>query len=410
MNNNFKYLFEIMKKILVVYMCLLATITSNSQKPYTGINFVSDSLPAVLEQAHHTNKIVFIDITTSWCGPCKWMEKHVFSDTAVAAFFNNQFICKKIDAELGEGITIASTYSVYTFPTFLFLDSTGQEIHRVIGSRNCDQFIAIGEEALDPNRQYITLDERYQLGLLTESQLIRYMQLRRMKHLSIDAPLLHYMNGQREADFLDRNNWIVLRTLTENLDSKLFQYMLAHRDDYYAMYTRDSVNMIIAEAYGTEMTRCFLHERCDTAYYQKLRNQIVALKEPELESTILMGDMEMYTALEDWDRWAHVVILYVEKYLTDNDYILLSYFASDLAELTNNQTPYLDKALCWAEKSFTIHPMYENAVIYATLLYRNGNIPKSKAIAEQAVLLAIKEGYANYPEIDNLIQQIELKN
>ena len=51
-----------------------------------GINFFEGSFQEVKAEAKKQNKIIFIDCYTSWCGPCKWMAKNVFTDKKVGDF------------------------------------------------------------------------------------------------------------------------------------------------------------------------------------------------------------------------------------------------------------------------------------------------------------------------------------
>ena len=81
-----------------------------------GIQFVHSSWQQVLAQARAEHKLVFLDAYTTWCGPCKMMTAKTFTDSAVAAYYNAQFINVKIDMEAGEGPMLAQRYEVHYFP------------------------------------------------------------------------------------------------------------------------------------------------------------------------------------------------------------------------------------------------------------------------------------------------------
>lgn len=46
-----------------------------------------------------TNKKLFVDVYTTWCGPCKMLDQYTFSDPKVAEYLSNNFITVKLDAE-----------------------------------------------------------------------------------------------------------------------------------------------------------------------------------------------------------------------------------------------------------------------------------------------------------------------
>jgi thiol-disulfide isomerase/thioredoxin len=81
---------------------------------------------SILAKAKTEKKLVFMDAYASWCGPCKLMEKNVFTDKNVADFYNKNFINVRIDMEKGEGKELAMKYGVRSYPTFLFLNAEGE--------------------------------------------------------------------------------------------------------------------------------------------------------------------------------------------------------------------------------------------------------------------------------------------
>ncbi|SMC94509.1 Thioredoxin [Pedobacter africanus] len=113
-----------------------------------GIQFFEGSWQQLLAQAGKTNKMVFIDVYTDWCGPCKYMDKFVFTEQAVGNKYNLTFINYKIDAEKGEGKNLAMKYNVKAYPTYLFLNSKGDLVHKVVGEREKKTFINIADEAM----------------------------------------------------------------------------------------------------------------------------------------------------------------------------------------------------------------------------------------------------------------------
>lgn len=83
------------------------------------IEFRDISFKEGLQAAADEGKPVFIDCFTTWCGPCKWMSANIFTDPAVAEYYNENYICLKIDMEKGEGLDIAKNYKIRAYPTLL---------------------------------------------------------------------------------------------------------------------------------------------------------------------------------------------------------------------------------------------------------------------------------------------------
>lgn len=133
-----------MKKQLLIVFVLFYSILGFSQ----GIEFEHGTWKEVLEKAKLTSKPIFIDVYTSWCGPCKKMNAEVFPLEEVGKVFNANFICYKINAEEGEGIEIAKKYGVTAFPTYLYLNPEGILFFRGLGYMVASRFIAQSQTAL----------------------------------------------------------------------------------------------------------------------------------------------------------------------------------------------------------------------------------------------------------------------
>ena len=115
----------------------------------TSIKFVQNKeWEAVLADAQLNNKVIFVDVYASWCGPCKYMEKEIFTDERVATKFNRKFINFKIDGESFAGVNLSLQYEVAAYPTYLFINGQGQLLHKIEGIRQAEQFMEEADMAL----------------------------------------------------------------------------------------------------------------------------------------------------------------------------------------------------------------------------------------------------------------------
>ncbi|MDT8410880.1 MAG: thioredoxin fold domain-containing protein [Vicingaceae bacterium] len=112
---------------------------------HEGIQFYKGAWQEALEKAEKENKIIFLDVYATWCGPCKKLKAYTFSDATVGSFYNNNFINVAVDGEKGEGIELAKKYSVRAYPTLLFINSSGEIVHRTAGYHKANDFNELGE-------------------------------------------------------------------------------------------------------------------------------------------------------------------------------------------------------------------------------------------------------------------------
>ncbi|XP_004238750.1 thioredoxin H2-like [Solanum lycopersicum] len=75
----------------------------------------------------NTNKLIVIDFTATWCGPCKYMEP-VLNDFA-AKYTDVEFV--KIDVD--ELDDVAQEYGVQAMPTFVLIKK-GKVVDKIVGA------------------------------------------------------------------------------------------------------------------------------------------------------------------------------------------------------------------------------------------------------------------------------------
>ncbi|MCT4601303.1 MAG: S41 family peptidase [Marinifilum sp.] len=140
-----------MKSFLFVKVIVLIVLAKMciSQAKAQGIDFIKEDWNIVLEKAEKQDKIIFVDVYTTWCGPCKLMSKNIFPLPEVGNYYNNNFINLKINAESKKGMAVAEKYGVNAYPTFLFINKNGKLVRKKEGAyTNGDDFIELGSKVI----------------------------------------------------------------------------------------------------------------------------------------------------------------------------------------------------------------------------------------------------------------------
>lgn len=113
-----------------------------------GISFIEQDWQKALDSAKAGNKLVFLDIYATWCGPCKMLKKNTFTDEAAGKFFNENFVNVSVDGEEGVGPTLAKKYRIVGYPSLIVTDATGKVILETAGYMQPDQLLYFAKEAL----------------------------------------------------------------------------------------------------------------------------------------------------------------------------------------------------------------------------------------------------------------------
>lgn len=117
--------------LLILFLSLLVA-NLYAEEP-TGVRFFSGSWQDALMEAKRQNKPIYVDFYTTWCPPCRRMALEAFPNVAVGTKFNEHFINYQVNAEVGEGVTLAKRFAVQSYPTALYFIPTGEVVHRAIG-------------------------------------------------------------------------------------------------------------------------------------------------------------------------------------------------------------------------------------------------------------------------------------
>jgi thiol-disulfide isomerase/thioredoxin len=102
---------EPMKKTLTSLLLLLLAVSSACSAEL----FVDLKFEAACKQAAKENKLVLIDFYTTWCGPCKLLDKTTWTDQEVIKHVSDKAVALRIDAE--KETRLASRYKIDAYPT-----------------------------------------------------------------------------------------------------------------------------------------------------------------------------------------------------------------------------------------------------------------------------------------------------
>ena len=108
--------------------------SSLAAAPFSDLSFEAAS-----KLAGQTGKIVLVDFYTTWCGPCKLLDKTTWTDAAVIQLLEQKTVALRIDAE--KEAALAQHYKILAYPSVLLIKPDGTEIDRLVGYREPKAFI-----------------------------------------------------------------------------------------------------------------------------------------------------------------------------------------------------------------------------------------------------------------------------
>lgn len=170
-----------MKQIVIVMCWLMPLFVNAQEKP--SINFSkAANWNELLAESKKANKPIFIDAYATWCGPCKQMDKEVFTDSRVVDFINANFIPFKIQMDetskddnytknwQKESIKFSNYINGY--PCYLFFTSDGKFSGREVGYWPVKEFLTALAKATDKENSYSNRLKKFNEGILGKQDLL----------------------------------------------------------------------------------------------------------------------------------------------------------------------------------------------------------------------------------------------
>ncbi len=385
-----------MKKLnFLALLCLISF--SLAAQGSDGIVFKKDDWSSILAQAKAEDKLIFVDAYTTWCGPCKKMDRDVFPQMEVGSFYNAMFINVKMDMEKGQGIKLARDYNVNAFPTFLFIDGDGKIMHRTAGFHDVNQFIALGNEAVDPAGRLSTFEKQYQDGDRSPEFLKRYTEIRYdIADGSHDDIALEYLKTQEDWGTEENQTFLFANIVDAN--SELFDYLLDNKDSFAAMYGQNAVMAKVQEVIyaSIEDTK----DDSSLAQIERLFKKAYPVRAEQMTARF---SMTYYRQAGDREKYMDAATAYYKKYSAD-DQAELNEVAWTFFKITKDKSR-LKQAVKFAKKSVKLDNNYYNNDTMAHLYHALGKKRKAIKVANKAIALAEKDSI-DYSPTKELLEEI----
>lgn len=99
------------------------------------------------------DKLLFIDLYADWCGPCRTMERDVFSQKEIGDLFARHFVAAKFNVDRETGRQLMQRYGKGAIPLYLVFDTEGNLLGRIEGAAPAGKFAAEVRRILDRHPQ-----------------------------------------------------------------------------------------------------------------------------------------------------------------------------------------------------------------------------------------------------------------
>lgn len=375
-----------MKKIISGLFIFVATFTFAQDE----IQFQDLPFKDLIAKAKKENKIVFIDAYASWCGPCKMMEKNIFTQKSVGDFYNKNFVNSRIDMEKGEGRDIARKYGVRSYPTYLFLNGDGELISQNYGYMEEQIFLAMAQDINSPSNKKGSLKDRFASGEKDPEFLINIMKLNSSSDYDFAKKASERYFENKSGELSKEDVGLLLYFLKSNEDTnyKTFISKKAEIIKFLPEETyKDFNNQILLSKIITESMDS-KNKTINEAYFLKTAEPLVGKEAANAKlNQMKLSFYEQNANFAEYEKTALVYYKNAENF-EPNELLKAAWIFSD--NIKNHTS--LKKAAEWAEKSVMQGETSENTYILAKIYFNLGNKDLAKNFAEMSQVIATKSG------------------
>ena len=370
-----------MIRIFILSICLVAFNYGHSQ----SVDFLQNNLNRALKQAEKQDKLIFVDGYTSWCGPCKWMDANVFTDPQLAEFFNNSFVNLKVNLEEGNGVAFAEKYNPPAFPTFYFLNSTGEVQHMALGAFDVISLTQIGIDALNPTGNLAYFKNNHESNKSNGNFLKNYATLLKSLRLPDSKVVVaDYLATQTDLSG-EANAKFIFDQVGINIDSRLFKYMINNVQDFYTHIGEYKVDTKIINAIHGSLGPAGTEDELVAKIQELMPKESQRLVDRLYLDQLMSGDV-----IEDITIFTNMAYFYVFHW-KPQDWEFVNNLAWTIYE-TGTSAEHFEKGKAIALESVAIDNNYFNNDTVAALCYILRQKESALRYAQKAIELAQQEG------------------
>jgi thioredoxin-related protein len=368
------------------FLVLIALIFSANLMAQGAINFSDSTYEEALQHAKKDNKLLFIFLYDLECSHCENMRKNVLTQAKVYDFLNQNFVNFKLDSKSEKGIQFIQKNKIPSFPAFLFRDSTEADVINFTGEMSANEFIEEASNALNPMKYQTNLAAAFNKDTTNGINCLAYLNSlkRSIQKDQMESIAKRYFSTQAEAQLLSVLNWKVMALGVNDLQSKEFEFIRAHKNEFIQLTSQKRFEIKVNSVVKKEMKQA-LDFNLAEAYF---KNHKIAesLQLKSVDSILFLYDVQFYEKTKNWKAYEKVVEKDVKNFGWENKKMLNEIASNYYRSLPTKEN--LVFAITLAKRSNEIDNMYNSNYLIAKLYNKLKDVKNAKIYAKRAFDIA----------------------
>jgi thiol-disulfide isomerase/thioredoxin len=391
-----------MKFILSLAAFILCHFSSQSQ----DLKVIDQDYKRALEVATVENKLIFVDFYTTWCVPCKQLDKYVFQNDSVKQQLGSEFILLKYDAEKDSVFHLSKKHHVMSYPTGLILDKNGYVIERKYGFAGED-FSSLSKSVFEFTDKALA-SARSNKKLSGYSNKIEpsryprfYIDYINRTNTDIDTAAVKKFWATQKNLYAEEYFSVLLYFQGLQLPEAMLDKLVKNRSQYEERFGKTDVEVLLYFISAGKFDRAVAEQN------EEMFNSAAAFTQAALgdnyTSTMIPSFKKEFLIRQN--KWGEVFAIN-EKLKSEGKFSgeSINNFCWTVYKKCNDHQ-VIAKCVQWMKELTEQKPSFAYLDTYSYLLHKSGDIAETKRVIPLAIAAA-KEEKESWKKLDELLQKL----
>lgn len=383
----------------------LTTIEQELKLNNQSLIVIDQDYNKALKIASKMDKLIFIDFYTTWCAPCKKLDKLVFQNDSIKKLLGKNFVMLKYDAENDTVFHLSKKHHVSSYPTGVILNKEGFVVNRKYGFPGRDS-LSLQKNVIEFTDESIALNKENKIinGYSNKISSAKYPEfyidyINRTNTKIDDFELSDYLNNTQ--DKFSEEYFSTLMYFGRDAPVNIADMVLNNKLKYINLYGKQDVETLLYFLTSAKFNVA-ISESSQEKYDEAVAFTKNALSEKWVNDILSNYEKDYLKAQNKWDEVFEINKKLKDRGEFDNGYI--NNFSWQVYEGCDDQK-VIKKCLEWMKGVTNEEPNYIYLDTHAYLMYKSGNKKETRRIALLAIEAAKKED-TNTKSMEELINKL----